>query len=274
MYRKSYNPRLLLLVAGLFIALAIVLIAIALNANKGKQAGLTPTMAPNPAFSVTVAPFSTGGAGDWGAWGGQAGGATGLATFMPTTRPTPLPTAAPTATPSNVFRSGDRGESVRYVQERLKALGYLSGSVDGVFGNATEAALKNFQSNNGLSADGVVGQRTMDKLKSSSAKKAKTSSSSGSSKSTSMPRPITYTPSEPTTYRYLQLGSSGKDVTKLQNRLRDLGYLGQKANGMFDDATEEAVRAFQSRNGQWVDGVAGQDTQSMLFSSRALPASQ
>jgi peptidoglycan hydrolase-like protein with peptidoglycan-binding domain len=196
---------------------------------------------------------------------------------MPAIAQTPMPTvvlitAAPTPAPtSSAMRLGDQGDDVRYVQQRLKDLGYLSGKVDGVYGSATETALKAFQAANGLSADGLVGKRTMDKLESSD---AKAKPAENRSSATSVPRPVTYTPSEPTDYRYLQLGSTGRDVTKLQNRLIELGYFNQKATGSYEEETEVAVRAFQERNGQWVDGVAGQDTQSRLYSQKALPASK
>ena len=61
----------------------------------------------------------------------------------------------------------------------------------------------------------------------------------------------TYTPSTLSTYRYLQLGSSGSDVTKLQQRLKDLGYFNGSVNGSFGSDTETALRAFQERNGLW-----------------------
>ena len=55
---------------------------------------------------------------------------------------------------------GARGETVRKIQQRLKQWGYYSGSVDGVFGSQTLAAVKSFQRKNGLTADGIVGEKT------------------------------------------------------------------------------------------------------------------
>ena len=81
------------------------------------------------------------------------------------------------------FKMGSRGTEVKEIQKRLKELGYLTGSADGVFGKQTEDAVKAFQKRNGLTADGVVGKATREKLDSSSAKKAETSSSSSSSSS-------------------------------------------------------------------------------------------
>jgi len=55
---------------------------------------------------------------------------------------------------------GSRGSSVSLCQRRLQQWGYYRSSVDGVFGAATAAAVKNFQRKNGLRTDGVVGPET------------------------------------------------------------------------------------------------------------------
>jgi peptidoglycan hydrolase-like protein with peptidoglycan-binding domain len=57
-----------------------------------------------------------------------------------------------------------RNAEVRKLQERLKQLGFLSGSVDGDFGPMTEAAVKAAQSRYGLEVDGVVGGATWEAL--------------------------------------------------------------------------------------------------------------
>jgi hypothetical protein len=57
-----------------------------------------------------------------------------------------------------------RGEAVREVQEALVEAGYDVGGVDAVFGPGTDAALRQFQSDNGLEADGVVGDQTASAL--------------------------------------------------------------------------------------------------------------
>ena len=54
----------------------------------------------------------------------------------------------------------DSGPKVRGLQERLKALGYDPGTIDGVFGPSTERAVKQFQHDHALAADGVVGPAT------------------------------------------------------------------------------------------------------------------
>lgn len=55
---------------------------------------------------------------------------------------------------------GDRGSSVRRLQQRLAAEGFDPGGVDGIFGSKTRAAVVAFQRSRGLSVDGVVGEDT------------------------------------------------------------------------------------------------------------------
>ncbi|MGI5892474.1 MAG: spore cortex-lytic enzyme [Bacillota bacterium] len=62
------------------------------------------------------------------------------------------------------LKSGSQGQAVRDVQQKLKNWGYYSGSVDGVFGQATRQAVIKFQKKNGLTADGVVGNNTLKAL--------------------------------------------------------------------------------------------------------------
>ena len=60
---------------------------------------------------------------------------------------------------SSPVQSGDSGEDVVLVQEALIAAGYEV-AVDGVFGRETDAAVRAFQSDEGLVVDGVVGEET------------------------------------------------------------------------------------------------------------------
>ena len=70
-------------------------------------------------------------------------------------------------------------------------------------------------------------------------------------------------------YTLLKSGSKGEDVIRLQQRLIDLGYLEGPADGDFGKATRNAVRLFQKNAGLDVDGLAGKDTQTLLFSEDA-----
>ncbi|HTL47371.1 MAG TPA: peptidoglycan-binding domain-containing protein [Verrucomicrobiae bacterium] len=51
------------------------------------------------------------------------------------------------------------------IQQALKGAGYYQGTVDGKIGPGTRKAIKAFQKDNGLTADGVVGRTTWNKLK-------------------------------------------------------------------------------------------------------------
>lgn len=59
---------------------------------------------------------------------------------------------------------GCTGDAVKTLQEKLNAKGFNSGSVDGIFGSKTYAAVLAFQKANGLAADGIVGSLTWGKL--------------------------------------------------------------------------------------------------------------
>lgn len=56
---------------------------------------------------------------------------------------------------------GSRGEEVKTIQTKLKRWGYYSGAIDGIFGSQTLAAVKWFQSKNGLAVDGIAGPKTL-----------------------------------------------------------------------------------------------------------------
>jgi peptidoglycan hydrolase-like protein with peptidoglycan-binding domain len=59
-----------------------------------------------------------------------------------------------------VLKSGSKGEAVTGLQSQLYRLGYDPGAQDGVFGRRTESAVKQFQRDKGLAADGIVGPQT------------------------------------------------------------------------------------------------------------------
>lgn len=59
-----------------------------------------------------------------------------------------------------VLKMGSSGSQVRTLQTKLNNWGYNCGTVDGIFGSKTVAAVKQFQKNNGLTVDGIVGAKT------------------------------------------------------------------------------------------------------------------
>lgn len=65
---------------------------------------------------------------------------------------------------AGVYKKGSSGVMVSQIQTRLKSWGYYSGAVDGVYGSATEKAVRYFQSANGLAVDGQAGDKTLAAL--------------------------------------------------------------------------------------------------------------
>ena len=200
---------------------------------------------------------------------------------------TPTPPPTPTPTPKSLQVGFKGSQEVREVQKRLKELGYYKGSVDGDFGTQTEKAVKEFQKANGLTPDGKVGEKTKAKLNSKNAVTYKQAHATPTPKPTAKPtakptpKPTptptpkpTATPNLSKDY-YLTNGSTGKHVETLQRRLIELGWLDGKVTGTYDDATEQAVRAFQRKTSKlWEDGIAGPETLRAIYSSNAARSSK
>ena len=62
------------------------------------------------------------------------------------------------------LKLGSTGTLVQYLQSLLKTLGFYKNNIDGIFGNQTKSAVSVFQKNFGISADGIVGKQTWQKL--------------------------------------------------------------------------------------------------------------
>ena len=133
---------------------------------------------------------------------------------------------------------GCTGDAVKTLQDKLNALGYNSGSVDGIFGAKTYAAVTAFQKANSLGVDGIVGKLTWGKLY---------------GVSPAMPVETTTVVGRP----MVSYGSRGDAVRKLQELLNALGYDCGSVDGIFGSKTKAAVLAFQKANGLGVDGIVG-----------------
>lgn len=147
------------------------------------------------------------------------------------------PTAAVVPDMPMLYR-GCTGDAVKTLQDKLNALGYNSGSVDGIFGAKTYAAVTAFQKANSLGVDGIVGKLTWGKLYGISP---------------AMPVETTTVVGRPT----VSYGSRGDAVRKLQELLNALGYDCGSVDGIFGSKTKAAVLAFQKANGLGVDGIVG-----------------
>ena len=81
-------------------------------------------------------------------------------------------------------------------------------------------------------------------------------------------------PAEPTPEPPLSSGSRGEKVEELQKRLQALGYYDGEIDGQFGPGTKAAVVDFQKNNGLDTDGLAGTETQNLLYSQEAKPSPQ
>lgn len=68
------------------------------------------------------------------------------------------------ASASQTLRKGSRSPQVTDLQRKLINAGYLRSAATGYYGDLTEQAVRNFQSRNGLKADGIAGPRTIDAI--------------------------------------------------------------------------------------------------------------
>jgi peptidoglycan hydrolase-like protein with peptidoglycan-binding domain len=130
-----------------------------------------------------------------------------------------------------VLKKGSTGQAVRDFQQGLKDLGYDPGAVDGKFGAKTEAAVKAFQGDRGITADGVVGPITWLNLDEADQ-------------------------SEP----ILKSGSRGLPVRRAQKRMSLAGYDTGGVDGIYGSKTVSAVKKLQGDYGLTVDGVVGPQT--------------
>ncbi|MDO4266194.1 MAG: peptidoglycan-binding protein [Eubacteriales bacterium] len=146
--------------------------------------------------------------------------------------------------PYYAVSNGTDGDDVAQIQQRLYELGYLANASDvtGHFGDSTEEAVKKLQNVNALSVDGTVGKETINLIYSDEVK----------------PNLIAF-------------GEESEIVLKCQKRLKELGYLRDEPDGKFGNATQVAIKEFQSRNDLIVDGYLGPTTRLTLESSDARP---
>lgn len=169
---------------------------------------------------------------------------------------TAVPTGDPNAeeddpsTFTRTLKKGMTGADVTWVQNRLLELGYTLQATN-VYDDATFSAVKAFQTQNGLTADGMAGSQTFLILKSASARGAGAA---------------------PLTYTTLRVDNTGDGVKQLQTDLKALGYP-VTVSGTYDTDTHNAVVAFQQRNGLVISGIADSLTRQVLHSGGGKPYS-
>lgn len=141
---------------------------------------------------------------------------------------------------------GCSGLNVEKVQIALKNNYYYNGEITGEFDSLTFKAVKNFQESAGLVVDGIVGKRTWDALV------------NGTASIFNGGHPV----------RDLRRTMRGYDVYVLQQDLVYFNYLsGYYMDGYYDDATVNAVKAFQKDNNMEETGVLDLHTRRYLYTS-------
>jgi peptidoglycan hydrolase-like protein with peptidoglycan-binding domain len=149
---------------------------------------------------------------------------------------------------------GARGNAVKALQEALIRHGVpVPGGADGVFGPATAAALRQFQSSKGLTASGVVDEATTRAL--------------GLSPAASTPAVTTVAAAE---FVGLSQGIVGPRVRLLQQALIAAGVPAVGGtDGVFGPMTASAVSRYQTANGLPATGVVDAATAAVLTGGKA-----
>ena len=117
----------------------------------------------------------------------------------------------------------------------LKLNGYYDGQIDGDIGTKSDLAIKDFQTNNDIASDGLVGENTCKALLNIKPKVNK-----DSIKTESLNEEIDDT-----------------ELHTVQKQLTDLGLYTGEIDGVNGSKTKKAIKDFQSRAGLVVDGILG-----------------
>lgn len=148
---------------------------------------------------------------------------------------------------SNLISTGNDVELLKYgmggtevgdLQNDLKVLGYFHEECTGYFGEITQAAVMEFQRDQGCLVDGVVGERTFTMIQTLLDSNAN----------------ITL----------LQFGDSGDNVIALQEKLTQLGYFAENATGYYGIITTTAVKKLQKDYEYTESGALGQKTNELV----------
>lgn len=189
------------------------------------------------------------------------------------------------------MKQGSKGTTVKQLQQNLMGLGYLDGTADGSYGSKTRKAVESFQSDFGLKADGTAGEATQTaiynavvrlqvELKNAGYAPGTADGHFGSKTRAALEKfqkdeglDITGEMNK-ATWAAMDRSSMGirggaaartaEQVKRMQQALIGLGYLSDKADGVYGSKTREAVRQYQKAHGLTADGSAGSKTMTSL----------
>ena len=166
---------------------------------------------------------------------------------------TSFPAAAFAAERYEILKIGDDDEYVTELQTKLKELGYFDHKVTGYFGTVTQQAVIDYQTDHSLTVDGKAGPETLQSI-------------FGSDYTISSDRFVQGDENTDTYYP----GDKGDAVSEIQQKLQELEYYDYSSiTGYYGPVTQEAVERFQRTNDLTVDGIAGSETLSLLYSDEA-----
>ncbi|EIJ78162.1 NLP/P60 protein [Bacillus methanolicus PB1] len=163
--------------------------------------------------------------------------------------------ANPAQTAANgTLKIGSRGKEVSQLQSQLKSLGYFTyPSITNYYGTITSEAVRKFQQDYGLTADGAARPQTLNKLKEVLNQKGKSA-------------PTNNKTEPPQTAIRLTISSTGEEVKKVQTKLKELGYFTYTTiTGYFGTTTFEAVKEFQKANKLPTTGTVDLNTYTRLM---------
>lgn len=190
------------------------------------------TVAPNQTINVSINLVAPGSPGTYrGNWKmREPGGSTfALSTGAFWVQIKAINAAPPPQAEWPTFKQGDSGAEVFAIQYLLKARNYVL-NPDGAFGPITQSRVEDFQTDNNLSEDGIVG-------------------------------PVTW----PALIIQVKSGKHGPAVSAVQKLLKDKFGYNIAADGDFGPATLNAVKDFQTQHGLSVDGIVGPETWKALI---------
>ena len=189
------------------------------------------------------------------------------------------------------MKQGSKGTTVKQLQQNLIGLGYLDGTADGSYGSKTRKAVEAFQADFGLKADGTAGEATQTaiynavvrlqvELKNAGYAPGTADGHFGSKTRAALEKfqkdeglDITGEMNK-ATWAAMDRSSMGirggaaartaEQIKRMQQALIGLGYLNDKADGVYGSKTREAVRQYQKAYGLTADGSAGSKTMTSL----------
>ena len=165
---------------------------------------------------------------------------------------------------SECLKLGSTGEAVKEVQKLLSVAGYDCGQVDGIFGDKTKNAVTKFQSDNGLTVDGIVGEKTMSKLRNMDSLVVEYQKELNKQFNSGLTVDGIFGVKTKNATVNIKKGATGNLTKILQKALNRYGN-DLTVDGIFGIKTDLCVRKFQKENGLVVDGIVGKNTWEKLL---------